>query len=384
MSDTQTRPSRARVDLRAIASNVETLRRTAGGAAVMAVVKADGYGHGMLPAARAALAGGARWLGVAQLGEALALRAAGIQAPLLAWMFTPGEDLDTPLLAGVDLGVGAGWALEETAAAARRTGRAARVHLKVDTGLSRNGLLPEELPTVIATARRLTAEGSVEVVGVFSHLACADEPGHPSIDRQLGVFTAAVRDLEAAGMPLQVRHLANSAATLTRPDTRFDLVRTGISVYGLNPVRQLGTPEELGLTPAMTLTARLARVKEVPAGTGVSYGLTYTTDRATRLGLVPLGYGDGIPRSASGTGPMAIDGQRYRIAGRVCMDQVVLDLGPDSDARAGDEVVVFGPAAAGGPSAQDWADAAGTIDYEIVTRMGARVPRDYVGEGGQS
>jgi alanine racemase len=372
-------PSRAVVDLDAFAANVEALRAQAPSALMMTVVKADGYGHGLLPVARAALAGGADWLGVAQLGEALALRAAGIEAPLLAWLYTPGEDLDAPLCAGVDLGVSSMWALREVAEAARRTGRTARVHVKVDTGLARGGLLPADLPALLAEVGRLQADGVVAMVGAFSHLACADTPGHPSIQAQVDCFTEALAVVARAGIRLELRHLANSAALVTRPDTHFDLVRAGIASYGLTPVPVLGGPERFGLTPVMTLKGRLAGVKDVPAGTAVSYGHTYVTSRDTRLGLVPLGYGDGIPRSASGVGPMSVGGQRHTIAGRVCMDQVVLDLGPDSPARPGDEVIVFGPAATGGPSAQEWADVTGTISYEIVTRIGVRVTKEYVG-----
>ncbi|HON74104.1 MAG: alanine racemase [Actinomycetales bacterium] len=377
-------PSCARVDLDALAANVATLRLVAGRAQVLTVVKADGYGHGMVQAARAALAGGATWLGVAQLGEALTLRGAGVSAPLLAWLFTPGEDLVAPVRADIDLGVSSLVALGEVAAAARAAGRTARVHLKLDTGLSRNGLPLAQLDEVLRALGPLQAEGAVALVGAFSHLACADQPGHASIAAQHREFAAALAAIEPVAPALEVRHLANSAATLTAPQTHYDLVRVGIAAYGISPASALGRPEDLGLTPVMTLTARLASVKDVPAGTGVSYGHTYITPAPTRLGLVPLGYGDGIPRAASGIGPVAVGGRRHHIVGRVCMDQVVIDLGPQSRAAPGDEVVVFGPPAAGGPSVQDWAECVGTIGYEIVTRIGARVPREYVGVGGQA
>jgi alanine racemase len=200
------------------------------------------------------------------------------------------------------------------------------------------------------------------------------------VDAQLAAFRAALELAESRGARFAVRHLANSAGLLTRPDTHFDLVRAGLSVYGLSPVPELAGPAELGLRPVMTLVGRLASVKRVPAGHGVSYGHTYTTATETVLGLLPLGYGDGLPRHASGTGPVRVGGRTVPVAGRVCMDQVVLDLGPDgAGAAAGDVATVFGDGADGGPTAEDWARAAGTISYEIVTRIGPRVPRRYVG-----
>ncbi len=369
------------VDLDAIAGNVTALRGHAAGAEVLAVVKADAYGHGLVPAARAAQAGGATWLGTAQQSEAVALRDAGVAGRILAWLHVPGADFTPALRRDIDLSASAVWALDGIAAAARITGRTARVHLKVDSGLGRNGAFGADFTDLVATARRLEVDGVIDVVGIWSHLACADEPGHPSVRRQQGVFEEAVRAAETAGCRPEVRHLANSAATLTDPSTHYDLVRLGIAAYGLSPVPLLGGPEAYGLTPAMTLVARLALVKRVPAGQGVSYGHTYTTPADTVLGLVPMGYGDGIPRNASGVGPLSVAGRPHVIAGRVCMDQVVVDLGADSAARAGDEVVLFGPDPAG-PTAQRWADATGTISYEIVTRIGPRVPRVYVGTAG--
>jgi alanine racemase len=373
-------PSCALIDLNAVRSNISTLRRTAGDAGLMAVVKADGYGHGMLPVARAALDAGASWLGVAQLGEALELRAAGVTAPVLAWITVPGDRFAESVAAGIDLGVGAAWALSEVESAVRGCGVPARVHLKVDTGLGRGGCLPSELPQLLAAALRLQAEGLLSVVGLFSHLACADTPDHPSVAAQIGVFTDAVATAERAGARLEVRHLANSAATVAVPQSRFDLVRPGLAVYGLSPLPHLSGSAELGLVPAMTLLGRVALVKDVPAGQGVSYGLTYSTDRDTTLALIPIGYGDGLPRHAGGTGPVLLGGHRVVVAGRVCMDQVVLDLGGrDPAVQAGDVAVLFGTGAGGEPTAQEWADAAGTISYEIVTRLGGRVPRIHTG-----
>jgi alanine racemase len=367
----------ARVDLGAIRSNVAAL---AGGtsAEVMAVVKADAYGHGLVPSARAAVEGGATWLGTALLDEALALRAAGLTAPrVLAWLVGPGEAWAEALRADVDVSVNAEWALTEVVAAARETGVTARVHLKVDTGLNRGGAAVADWPDLVVAARKAEAEGAVRVVGLWSHFAYADAPGHPTIARQADVFRDAVAHAESAGIDPEVRHLANSAATLTAPDQHFDLVRPGIAVYGLSPVPDVAGPAHYGLRPAMTLAADLVLVKRVPAGSGVSYGHTYTTDRETTLGLVPLGYADGVPRNASNIGPVLAAGRTRTVAGRVCMDQLVLDLG-DDPATAGDEVVLFGTGEDGGPTAQDWAAATGTISYEIVARVGPRVPREYL------
>jgi len=377
-------PARAVVDLGAVRGNVRALAAHAPTAQVMAVVKADAYGHGLVPAALAAVEGGATWLGTAQIPEALQLRRVGVTGVrVLAWLYAPGAPLREAVEADVDLSVASRWALHDVVAAAREAGRTARVHLKVDTGLGRNGLAPAELPDVLAAALAAEAEGVLRVVGLWSHLAFADDPGHPVVRRQAAVFAQSVAAVEAAGARLEVRHLANSAATLTAPDLHWDLVRPGVAVYGLSPVPQVGGPERYGLVPAMTLEAQLATVKPVPAGSGVSYGHEYVVPHDTVLGVVPIGYADGIPRHASGTadrwgGPLQVGGRRLGIAGRVCMDQVVVDLGPGAAEVAGDRVVLWGDGRDGGPTAQDWAEVAGTISYEIVTRLGARVPRDYV------
>jgi alanine racemase len=361
------------VELDAIRDNVRTLK--AGTAAeVLAVVKADGYGHGLVPSARAALAGGASWLGTAIVDEAVALRADGIDARILAWLWTPdeGETVRRALTADIDLSVSSRWQLDAVRAAARATGRVARIHLKVDTGLSRNGSYVTDWPDLVAAAAKTQAGGEAEVVGVWSHFAYADEPGHPTIGKQIRAFTEALEVAARAGVEPELRHLANSAATLTLPEAHFDLVRPGIAVYGLSPVAG-----DHGLTPAMTLRAAAAGVKRVHAGEGVSYGHEYTTARDTTLVLVPLGYADGVPRHASNVGPVWVNGERFTVSGRVCMDQVVVDVG-DLPVSAGDPVVLFGPGRNGEPTAQDWADAVGTIHYEIVTRIGPRVARVYV------
>ncbi|MGW2679357.1 alanine racemase, partial [Streptomyces sp. NPDC001436] len=254
----------------------------------------------------------------------------------------------------------------------------ARIQLKADTGLGRNGCQPADWAELVGAAVAAQAEGTVQVTGVWSHFACADEPGHPSIRLQLDAFRDMLAYAEKEGVDPEVRHIANSPATLTLPESHFDLVRTGLAVYGVSPAPELGTPAELGLRPAMTLRASLALVKTVPDGHGVSYGHHYVTGSETRLALVPAGYADGIPRAASGRGPVLVAGKIRRAAGRIAMDQFVVDLGEDL-ARAGDEVVILGDAERGEPTAEDWAQAAHTIAYEIVTRIGGRVPRVYLG-----
>ncbi|WP_461110932.1 alanine racemase [Streptomyces calidiresistens] len=369
---------RAEVDLAAVRDNVRALRGLArGGAGVMAVVKADAYGHGMVPCARAARRAGADWLATATPEEALAVRAAGDTGPLLCWLWTPGGPWAEAIAADIDVSLGGAWALREVIGAVRATGRPARVQLKVDTGLGRGGCTPADWPALVTAARAAEAEGLVRVTGVWSHLACADEPGHPSIPPQLEAFRSALAEAEGAGLRPEVRHLANSPAALTLPETHYDLIRPGLAVYGLSPAPELGLPRDHGLRPAMTLRAALAGVKRVPGGHGVGYGHHYVTPGETTLALVPAGYADGIPRHASGVGPVLVAGKWRTIAGRVAMDQFVVDLGGDP-AEPGDEAVLFGPGEHGEPTAEDWARACGTIGYEIVTRIGARVPRVYL------
>lgn len=366
------------VDLDAIAGNVATLRAGSGRAEVMAVVKADGYGHGLVPSARAALAGGATWLGVATIEEALAVRAAGITARTLAWLVPPGAACRAAVEADVDLSANASWAVAEIAAAARAAGRPARLHLKIDTGLGRGGATAEDWPALVESALAAKAAGMIEVVGLWSHFAHADAPGHPTVVAQIIRFTDGVALAEQAGVRPEVRHLANSAATLTLPAAHFDLVRPGIAVYGISPIPATATSTELGLVPAMTVRAPVVHTKRVPAGQGVSYGHQYTTARETSLAVVPLGYADGVPRHASGTGPVLVGGVRRSVSGRVCMDQFVVDVG-DDPVEPGHEVLLFGPGRHGEPLAEDWAQAAGTIAYEIVARIGGRAVRRYTG-----
>jgi alanine racemase len=365
------------VDLAAIHANVETLRASTS-AQLMAVVKADGYGHGLVPSARAAIAGGADWLGVAALPEALALRAAGIGQPILSWLWTPDEteDLTAAVAQQIDVGVSSTWALAAAASAAAATGVTARVHLKIDTGLSRNGAYVTDWPELVTAAAIEQAGGAVHVAGIWSHFVWADSPGHPTTARQLANFRQALDIAARAGLRPEVRHLANSAATVSLPEAHFDLVRPGVAIYGLSPIPERG---DFGLVPAMTLRADIALAKRVRAGEGVSYGHAYTTERDATLALIPLGYADGVPRNATNCGPLAIGGRRFTISGRVCMDQFVVDVG-DLPVSAGDPVVLFGSGRDGEPRAQDWADALGTIHYEIVTRIGPRIPRRYVGQ----
>ncbi|GGW17110.1 alanine racemase [Streptomyces capoamus] len=370
--------ARAEIDLGALRANVRALRARAGDAAVMAVVKSDAYGHGAVPCAREALAAGATWLGTATAEEALALRAAGLPGRILCWLWVPGGPWRQAIEAGIDVSLSGMWALREAVAAAREAGRPARVQLKADTGLGRNGCQPgEDWADLVAAALRAQAEGLVRITGLWSHFACADEPSHPSIAAQLARFREMTAYAEERGVRPEVRHIANSPATLTLPESRFDLVRTGIALYGVSPSPEVGTPADFGLRPVMTLSASLALVKRTPAGHGVSYGHHYVTSGDTTLGLVPVGYADGVPRHASGTGPVLVDGKWRTVAGRVAMDQFVVDLGGD-EPPVGSEAVLFGPGDRGEPTAEDWAQACGTIAYEIVTRIGTRVPRVYV------
>jgi alanine racemase len=365
----------ALIDVSAIKDNVSALVKHVGGAQFMAVVKADGYGHGMIPAAAAALAGGADWLGVVHVGDALTLRAAGFTVPVLCLLEAPDAPHEEAIRQNIDLSAASVPVIAQMAAAAQRAGRPARLHLKIDTGMARGGATPELWPSVISAALAAQAAGQVQIIAIWSHLACADMPGHSSIAAQLEAFRAGVALAERAGVRPQLRHLANTPATLTLPQTWFDLVRSGGAVFGLSTLPG-GAPS--WLRPAMTVRARLVGVKRVPAGTGVSYGHRYVTSRESNLGLIPLGYAEGVPRDASDRGQLLVRGQRWTISGTVCMNQVVVDFG-DADVSPGDEAVLFGPGDSGEPTAQEWADVLGTLSYEIVTRFAGRVPRNYCG-----
>ncbi|MDH6237712.1 alanine racemase [Cryobacterium sp. CG_9.6] len=373
-------PERAAIiDLAAVRHNVRHLVALAAGADVMAVVKADAYGHGALPVARAALEAGASWLGLAHICEALPLRAAGIDSPMLAWLHTIDSDFAAAVAANIDLGC-SGWELPYIVAAAEALRTTARIHLKIDTGLGRNGCTPADWDEFVRRARQAELAGTVTVVGIFSHLAVADEPDRPETAEQLAAFATANAQAEAAGLRPSLRHIANSAGVLSRADTHFNLVRPGLALYGLSPFAGR-TSESLGLRPVMTLRTVISLCKDVPAGQGVSYGLDYRTASASTLGLVPLGYADGIPRIATG-GPVRVNGVTYPVVGRIAMDQMVIDLGYAEGAATdgsviGTEALLFGPGDDGEASVDEWAAAAGTINYEVVTRISPRVPRVY-------
>ncbi len=361
------------IDLDAFAANIAALADCAPSAQLMTVVKANAYGHGMVPMASAARAAGSSWLGVATIDEALALRAAGDSGNLLTWLASPGADFAAAIAADVEVTASTVEQLGEILTAAPHR---PKVQLKVDTGLSRNGARGEAWTALAATAAIAQSAGSVEITGVWSHLACADEPDHPSNAAQETVFRSAVDELAAAGIDPGLRHLSNSAATLTRPSAHFDLVRVGIAAYGIRPDPALLYPTRL--TPVMTLRARLAQVKRLSAGSSVSYGHTWTAERDTTVGLVPAGYGDGIAVAASSRAEVQIGGERAALLGRVCMDQFVVELG-ERAAQRGDVATLFGPGHDGEPTAEDWAHASSTIAYEVVTRLGGRLVRTYRG-----
>lgn len=369
----------ALIDLDAIKANVAALNRHVGAAQVMAVVKSDGYGHGMLPSARAALAGGATWLGVVQAADAIALRRAGVDVPVLSLHGTPDAPHADAIAHDIDLTAGTPALIGQIAAAARAAGRPARLHLEADTGMGRGGAIAADWPALVAAALAAQAEGLVRVVGLWSHFACADIPGHPAIAGQLEAFRAAIELAERAGCRPEVRHLANTPGTLTVPESYFDMVRPGGGVFGLSTTP--GGPPDW-LRPAMTLRARLIQVKRVPPGTPVSYAHRYATERESTLGIVPVGYNEGVPRTATNlTDMFCTGGRRVRIAGTVNLNHVIVDL-DDLPAEAGDEVILFGPGDQGEPTAQEWADKLGTISYEIVSRFTGKVPRTYSGVTG--
>lgn len=357
------------VDLDAISRNVETIRRTVGTPHLMTVVKADGYGHGAVPVARAALAAGADWLGVIDAEEALPLRSAGISTPILTWLHGPEETFRAQAEADIDVGVSSPDELERAARAGVR-----HVQVKVDTGLGRNGAQESTWPALLERAAELERAGGPRVRGIFSHLANAGEEADAD---QSAAFERARGVAAACGLEPELVHLAATEGALGRPGLRHNLVRVGLGTYGLSPFATV-TAAELGLVPALELSAGIVSVKRVPAGTGVSYGHRYRTERETSLALVPLGYSDGIPRQASNLGPVLIGGERFRVCGTIAMDQLVVDVG-DAKVAPGDRAVIFGDPATGAPSAADWGEVAGTINYELVTRLGRRVGRRYLG-----
>ena len=357
------------VNLNAISNNIKLVKSKTQ-AQILAVVKADAYGHGLIPVAKCAVDAGATWLGVALLEEAISLREAGIKVPIISWLTPPSSDFKQAIELDIDLAIPSLKHLEVIVAAGKALGKKPRVHIEVDTGMTRGGLLGEWPEFLIA------AKGAdVEVVGFWSHFARADEPDEIANQSQVLEFESKLAQLIATGITPKYIHLANSAATLTNPNSHKNIVRLGIAMYGLSPdVNTLGSSQNLELEPAMTLKAEIHLVKRVPAGSPVGYGGTQTTLRDTKLAIITIGYSDGIPRNASSAAGVFVAGRKAAIIGRVSMDQFVVDLGADSNAVAGEIVEVFG---ANGYSIDDWAAASGTINYEIVTRIAARVPRIY-------
>ena len=378
-------PGRAVVSLEAIKHNVACLLGMAGGANLMAVVKANGYGHGMVPVARAAMAGGATYLGVAQVSEALDLAASlgPDRVPIMAWLYGEAAPIATALEEGIDLGVSSVEALTRVVTAAHITGRTATVHLKLDSGLGRSGAPASLWENLVRCALAAEAEGAIRALGMWSHFAYADAPNHPTVVAQEEAFAQGLALARRLGARFELNHLANSAALVTGRPVTYDMVRPGLAIYGLSPIPDQASSVKLGLVPAMTLESELVLVKPLPKGHGVSYGHIYHTPCDTVTGLVPLGYGDGVFRSASGRAQVQVAGRLVPQVGRICMDQFVLDLGPGASEQAGEPVVLFGPGLNGEPTAQDWAEAADTISYEIVTRVPQHVPRVYTGQAGQ-
>ena len=397
-------PSSAAVDLAAIRHNLGVLRAAAPGALQLATVKANAYGHGLLPVARAALDGGADWLGVAQLAEAFTLRRgldeAGVaraEAPILAWISTSSSDFVAAIEADIDLSVSWTWVLADICAAARQVGRPARVHVKIDTGMSRAGSTLADLPALAAALRMAADDGLVDVVGAWSHMSRADDPseaGNASTASHVRIFEEGLAILADAGVTPRIRHLSATSGILWHPEAHYDMVRAGIGLYGLSPDPAVATAEQLGLIPALELRAPLTSVKVIEEGTPASYGGTWVAPTRRWIGLVPLGYGDGILRAVSNRARVVVHTAsgpfNAPIVGRVCMDQFMVDLGPaegslgtptarsgQAPAAPGDIATLFGSGAGGEALADDWAQAAGTINYEIVTHLGAHIPRIY-------
>ena len=359
---------RTQIDLAAVAHNTRVIKDMVGpDVNLMCVVKADAYGHGALETAPVMAEHGADAFGVATVAEGLRLRARGIDKPILAWIWDPDADLAEPLAAGLDLSV-------PTLRHARVLVDAeipVRVYLSIETGLHRAGLEESEWEESFAILRDA---GNVEVLGIMSHLACADDPADPMTDRQAEVFARALAAARAAGLACPVNHLCNTPGTFTRPDLRYQQVRVGLGLYGLEPI----AGQDHGLQPAMTWASTIVAVKPIPAGEGTCYGMTWRADKASWLANVPVGYADGLPRAFQGALQVGIGGALYPQVGRVCMDQIVVDLGDNPEGIApGDEAVLFG---AGGLSATELADAAGTINYEIVCRPTGRTERQYLEE----
>lgn len=366
------RPAQVGVDLGAIRANVAELRRRGAPAAVLAVVKADAYGHGAVPVARAALEAGAERLGVAIVEEGVTLRTAGIDAPILLLSEPPAAVAPAVVEHRLTATVYTEAGVDAIGLAAHTAGVVVPVHLKVDTGMHRVGCTPDD---AVALARRIDEHAALDLEGVFTHLAVADEPDDPYTGEQLARFDAVLDALTAAGMRPRIVHAANSAGALVHPDARHDLVRVGITIYGIPPAGALAPVE--GLVPALRLTSEVTYVKRVPAGTRVSYGLRYAAPAETTIVTVPIGYADGVPRRLGHVGgEVLIGGRRHPIAGTITMDQLLVDVG-DAPVAPGDEVVLLGRQGDEEITATEWADRLDTIAYEIVCGIGPRVPREY-------
>jgi alanine racemase len=366
----------AEINLSAITQNFKLIKsRTT--ADVLAVVKADAYGHGLIPVSKALEEAGADWFGTALLEEAINLRKAGILKPIISWLTPLGEDFKSAIDLDIDLGIPSIDLLDEVIKAASLTGKAARIHLEIDTGMSRGGVLSEwdQLIKSVLVGVNLKL---LKVIGIWSHFARADEPAELMNQEQLSLFEEKVNQAKTAGIDAQFIHIANSAALFTNKSAHKNIIRSGIALFGLSPdIKTIGDSSSLGLKPAMKLKAKLNLVKEVKAGSSVGYGGTAVLKSDTKLGVVALGYADGIPRSTNNLAGVFVDKKRAPIIGRVSMDQFVVDLGITSTAKTGDEVIVFGDGSSGEYTVDEWAKAANTINYEIITRIGPRVPRIY-------
>ena len=366
----------AEVSLSAIKQNFKSIKsRTT--TDVLAVVKADAYGHGLIPVSKALEEAGADWFGTALLEEAINLRKAGILKPIISWLTPLGEDFKSAIDLDIDLGIPSIDLLNEVIKAASSTGKTARIHLEVDTGMSRGGVLSEWDQLIKSVLVGVNLK-QLKVIGIWSHFARADEPNELMNQEQLSLFEQKVNQAMAAGIDAQFIHIANSAALFTNKNAHKNIIRSGIALFGLSPdVKTLGDSSSLGLKPAMKLKAKLNLVKEVKAGSSVGYGGTAVLKSDTKLGVVALGYADGIPRNTNNLAGVFVDKKRAPIIGRVSMDQFVVDLGITSNAKTGDEVIVFGDGSDGEYTVDEWAKAADTINYEIITRIGPRVPRIY-------
>jgi alanine racemase len=366
----------AEINLSAITQNFKSIKsRTT--ADVLAVVKADAYGHGLIPVSKALEEAGADWFGTALLEEAINLRKAGILKPIISWLTPLGEDFKSAIDLDIDLGIPSIDLLDEVIKAASLTGKTARIHLEIDTGMSRGGVLSEWDQLIKSVLVGVNLK-QLKVIGIWSHFARADEPDELMNQEQLSLFEEKVNQAKAAGIDAQFIHIANSAALFTNKSTHKNIIRSGIALFGLSPdVKTIGDSSSLGLKPAMKLKAKLNLVKEVKAGSSVGYGGTAVLKSDTKLGVVALGYADGIPRNTNNLAGVFVDKKRAPIIGRVSMDQFVVDLGVTSNAKTGDEVIVFGDGSGDEYTVDEWAKAANTINYEIITRIGPRVPRIY-------